>query len=739
MKGQLLNILFIFIALASIGQGISFNWAKSFTGTANNGSNGIIIDSLRNIYTCGYFSGTVDFDPDTSTTFNLTSYPNTWHDIYITKLDSMGNLLWAKSMSGPESDIPLVIQTDATGNVVIAGFFEDSLDFDPGPVDNYSVSVGLWDAFVVKLDSAGEFIWVRTFGSVEVDKINDLQIDENDAIYISGYFQDTIDLSTGPGSLLMTPNGADDYFIMKLDQSGNLVWASQFGGNTWDLIGDIKLDHKGSLFMCGSFRNSVQLLIDGSINTFTAIDLSDNFIAKLDTAGNYKWLKMITGSDRDVMYEMDIDGDGSLICTGWLSGEADFDPGPGVYNLAAFGDVDAYVVKFDSSGLFLWANHFGSLYSDEGDRVQADEDGYIYIQGKFMDTVDFDPGNIIYNCIASQGTSPFLLKLDPLGDLVTVKSFSRDITITDIHIEDHGGLFLSGYFKNDPDFNPSTDTSIMSSPGNFSSFIANFDSSMMTYTSTNIFACNEYPSPSGGTMWTSDGHYAYSSFDSLGNETFHSVLLDIELSSFSLILADACNEYLSPDGNELWTYSGIYYDTLQNAVGCDSIITIDLSIHDLDTSVVNNGITLLAQSGAFAYQWLDCSNGFIPVPGANASGFAPVVSGSYAVLLNHGFCTDTSGCHGLTVLGTAMIHETIYITAYPNPFNEALYIDLNDLPGLSVMTLHDMLGREIFFKKIDEGKVVKLETDGLDRGQYLLKLERINETMVRLVDKKIRM
>src|SRR5674476_1418906 len=126
-------------------QNVSLVWAKNMGGASDDYVNSIAVDASGNVYTTGYFLGTVDFDPGAGT-YNLTSAGG--YDIFIIKLDASGNFVWAKNMgasSGASSDQGFSIAVDASGNVYTTGLFTGTADFDPGAGTYNLTSAGSGD------------------------------------------------------------------------------------------------------------------------------------------------------------------------------------------------------------------------------------------------------------------------------------------------------------------------------------------------------------------------------------------------------------------------------------------------------------------------------------------------------------------------------------------------------------------------------------------------------------------
>ena len=113
---------------------------------------------------------------------------------------------------------------DDVGNIYIGGSFQNTVDFDPGVGTVNHVFEGSYDCFVEKLDVNGNFIWVNTFGSTGQEEVESIKVDQSGNIYLTGFFEETVDFDAGAGTIPLTSNGGEDIFVQKLDDSGNLLW-----------------------------------------------------------------------------------------------------------------------------------------------------------------------------------------------------------------------------------------------------------------------------------------------------------------------------------------------------------------------------------------------------------------------------------------------------------------------------------------------------------------------------------
>ncbi len=264
----------------------SFIWAKQIGGLGTNSIRQLIIDPDANgaIYSVGWFEGTVDFDPDPSNDYNLTSIAN--HDIFISKLNSSGNFVWAKQLGGPWFNKGMAIALDpiGNGNIYLTGSFQDTVDFDPGAGVFELHSAGDYDIFISKLNRSGNFVWAKAMGGPSYQFGFSIALDLLGNIYTTGYFRGNCDFNPNPSEtyFLNAPEN-DEIFISKLDNMGNFVWAKQVVGNGDDYGLALTLNTSGELFMTGVFYSpSINFDATTLTNYFNGGYTCDLFIAKLN-------------------------------------------------------------------------------------------------------------------------------------------------------------------------------------------------------------------------------------------------------------------------------------------------------------------------------------------------------------------------------------------------------------------------------------------------------------------------
>ncbi len=521
MKRTFLLLASAFLTLTMTAQ--TFEWAKSIGGADLQEGHGITFDDDGNVYTSGYFRGTADFDPGAST-FNLTSAGN--NDVFISKLDASGNFVWARQFGGTGFDECFSVSVDATGNVYAVGRFEGTADFDPGAGVFNLISNGASDIFISKLDASGNFIWAKQFGGTNIDDAFGIALDASGNVYATGRFQQTVDFNPDLGTFNLTSAGNFDVFITKLDASGNFLWAKQLGGIDSDEGYSITLNDSGDLFTTGIFQGTADFDPGLGVFNLTSGGSNDVFISKLDASGNFVWAKRMGGAGNDIARSIAVDNSSNVHITGSFTGTADFDPGIGTFNLISSGSFDAFITKLDASGNFLWANKIGGTAEIQGFSIALDPSGNVYAIGDFRGSAG--GGTFGYSSIGLSDI--YIAKLDVTGNYAWIQRIGggSDDKGYAIAVDANWSIYTTGYFRLGADFDPGSGSFNLFSAGAEDIFVHKMSQCISTTGTDTQTACYFYTWP-------------------LDNVTY----------------------YASTTSPTV---------TLINAAGCDSIVTLNLTI-----------------------------------------------------------------------------------------------------------------------------------------------------------------
>jgi len=450
-------------------------WAKNVGSTGGQESGqSIVADGKGNIFITGYFSGTVDFDPGVGTS-NLTSVGSI--DVYFAKYDTNGNLIWAKSLGGTNQDLGASLAVDASGNVYITGYFSGTVDFDPGAGTSNLTSAGLDDVFFAKYNSNGDLLWAKNIGGSSFDYGEAIILDNSGNIYLTGFFQNTVDFDPGAGTFNLTSRGGEDIFFAKYDSNGDLVWAKNVGGTDSDRAFSIALDGSGNIYITGRFQGTVDFDPGAGISNLTSIGILDAYFAKYDNDGNLVWAKSIGGNSGDQGRSIVVDNSGNVYLTGSFNNTVDFDPGAGTTNLTSEGASDVFFAKYDTNGSLTWAQSIGGTDFDQGNSIAVDVSGNVYLTGFFKNTVDFDPGSDITNLTSEGGNDVFFAKYDSVGSLVwanRVGGTGNDNGNFVVVDGSGSNIYITGRFFRMADFDPGDEVANLASVGEWDIFFAKY-------------------------------------------------------------------------------------------------------------------------------------------------------------------------------------------------------------------------------------------------------------------------
>ncbi len=463
-----LSAFFISLAFASNTQAQSFTWAKNMGGASLDNGLSIAVDASGNVYTTGYFQGTADFDPGAGVS-NLTSMGGT--DIFISKVNSSGNFVWAKQIGGSSFDYGRSIKVDASGNVYTTGHFNGSVDFNPGAGTFSLTTTGPDDIFVSKLDASGNFVWAKQMGGANADFAYAIALDASGNVYTTGSFNIGADFNPGAATFNLFSSGGYDIFVSKLDANGNFVWAKNMGSSLQDFGICLTLDASGNVYTSGYFEGTADFDPSAASFTMTSVNARDIFISKLDASGNFVWAKQIGGGGNQTANAITTDANGNVYTTGSFAGVADFDPSVASYTIPVFGGLgeDIFISKLDASGNFVWAKSMGGIGFDISRGITIGAAGDVYTTGEFYSTVDFNPGVGTYTVAGlSSSNDAFISKLDANGNFVSAKSIgsaSGAAYGNAIVCDASNNLYATGYFSGTTDFDPDAGVFNLVPPG----------------------------------------------------------------------------------------------------------------------------------------------------------------------------------------------------------------------------------------------------------------------------------
>lgn len=652
----------------------NFIWAAQVGGSHQDFAYSIAVNG-SSVYICGNFRDTADFDPGAGIT-NLISAGNS--DIFILKLDTTSNFISVMQIGAAGIDVAEKLTLDNSGNILVCGQFQNTVDFDPSPGVQNITSNGSADAYVLKLDANGNYIWAGHYGNSPGQFAYGISTDAPSDVYVTGGFYGTIDFDPGPGVYNLSTTGFNsNIYVLKWSAAGNFIWVDNMGnssGGNWGA--SIKTDAAGNPVISGTFFGTVDFDPDasGTYNLTAAGSNGDIFVLKLvSSTGALMFAKGMGGLGLDQPYGLALNAAGDIYVTGLYSLTADFDPGIPVFNLTAAGPSDAFIVELDAVGNFSWAYGFGGTDSDFGRGINTHESD-VYTSGVFAYTPDFDPGLPVYNISSfSNSSDAFLLKLRFCTPVQTAVNY--DLCPGD-------SVFAGGAYQ----YNPGV-------------------------------YYDYYTAASGcDSIVTTTVQYAF--ILNLGNDvnscSGQSVLLDANVPGATYLWSTG-----STTQTILISATGSYWVSVTYN-GCEQQDTIIVTFHSLplvnlgsDTTIcTTSSITLNAGPGFITYIWTGGATGqTFTLNGSSGAG-------TYMVSVT---VTDSSGCANsdtifVTVFVCTGIEDVSFadrtFIIYPNPASGILTVHTEkEFSGIVQFSIVNIMGEETACKQVKHTSATDISVD----------------------------
>ncbi len=438
------SIVLIFI-LASINfsQTIpNFDWSIKGSGSLRDVGLAVTVDQVGNIYLTGeFFSSSLAFPGKTITMAGGTGNC----DFFLVKFNPQGRAIWGINGGGSLTDRGYGVGLDPQGNLFTTGHY-----FGQATFGTYTLnSSGNLDCFTAKLDTAGNYIWMKEGKSVSQVSTRSMVIDVNGNVIIVGYYGSATVDSVRFDTVKLLTNGARDCFVVKYNNNGVVQWGVTGGGiSSGEQANDVAVDNAGNIYVTGVFTDTANfsgtilngkggtdifvakykpngqlvwaknaggiksddgsgIALDGLGNLYVSgrFDSAavfgttpvignggyDAFFAKYDTSGNLIWLKYGGGTGSDYLKDIECDAQGNILGTGYFSAQATF----GTSNLTTVGLQDVLFIKYNPSGDVLWTKQAGGTDNDEGNRMCLDLGGNLISSGLFQLTAYFGQDTLI--------------------------------------------------------------------------------------------------------------------------------------------------------------------------------------------------------------------------------------------------------------------------------------------------------------------------------------------------------
>ena len=367
---RLLPLLLFFVTTNVLAQ----NWLKGIGGAGNDESFDITLTPNGNQVISGLFSYGVDFDVSV-----LSSVGET--DAFVAYTDGLGNVIWVKQFGGTGADAAYANAVDGGGNVYVAGYYSGTMTVDGTTLSSTSASQ---DVFLAKLDPSGNLLWIRDFGGTDHDFLNDLAIDDNNNVVITGMFKQTVTIGSQTYNSVWDPEENEssyDIFIAKYDPNGTVLWSKHGQAKHEDRgMGlDINSDHE--IVVIGQFSDT--LIFD---NVYNNQVYNSGFVMLLDSDGDELWMQKMSASVC-IPYDVKFHEDSLIYVTGDFTGQLTVFTNPFTTTTSNFQNK-IFVTKLDHLGNVIWLENDGSDSRLSSRGIAIDDDGNSYLSGYFQCRLD---------------------------------------------------------------------------------------------------------------------------------------------------------------------------------------------------------------------------------------------------------------------------------------------------------------------------------------------------------------
>ena len=330
------------------------------------------------------------------------------YDAWIVKLDNLGNIKWQRTFGGSGFDLAYSVESTQDNGYVIAGY-TNSKDGD------VKENKGEYDAWIIKLDNSGNIKWQRIFGGSNIDLAKSIKQTKDGGYIVVGW-------TTSIDKDIEQSHGLSDFWIIKLDENGEIVWQKVLGGSGQDMAESVALVEDGYIIVGSSDSN------DGDVKENNG--KADVWVVKLDLEGNVVWTNVIGGTGYDSASSVFETKDGGFIISinttsknGYISKNN--------------GKNDILLIKFDKDGNIIWKSVVGGSNDDYVYKVKETNEGFVFVGNTSSNDIDF---------INNKGKSDIYVGLlDKDGNLKFVRTLggSSDDYVFDIILD--GGYILVGY------------------------------------------------------------------------------------------------------------------------------------------------------------------------------------------------------------------------------------------------------------------------------------------------------
>ena len=524
---------------------IGYSWMKGYGNASSEYVSDLAVDNDGNIYATGTFSGTLTIDGQSVVSAGST-------DFYVVKMTPDGSVVWLKSGGSSDVEQANAIAVDANANVYVAGLSNDYTSFD----GNDFPSRGAKDGFLLKLDSDGNYVYVRTLGSYQDDNALDVAVDGANNVVVTGHF--SFALQIGPTAFFQSARGGDDSFLVKFDTSGDVVWSMSNASTSYDYGRRVACDASNNVYVAGEFKGAMS---QSGYGPMSAND-RDVYLAKYTSTGTYLWSKTVGAVGNDSVRAMAVTPEGIA----YIAIKTAFQTVINVYpssGAAGTGSVITLNIQENSSVTI-------------GDML-CDYYGNVYVAGDYTGSVNFGEG---YVTSTGSGSDYFIVRYgsDNAANMHFYGNQLSQNSINTLALDYANNVVVGGSFTSSITMGSDTETS----NGSSDALVIKFER-YMSFGQANITSQNCNASNMGISVEVMGGEAPYTYYWS-NNSTSES-LNGVSAGTYSLTVVDNAHCFIT----ETYVLSAPQAPTI--------------TLPNIPTLCPSDTVTINAPEGMVSYLW----------------------------------------------------------------------------------------------------------------------------------------
>lgn len=604
------------------------------------------------------------------------------------------------------------------------------------------------------------FSWVKSIGGFSSFNLAQHSITSDNCgnIYVTGGFTTTVDFDPSPTVYTLSPTGVSDIFLAKYSFNGQFQWVLQFGTASGNEFGNaVRTDASGNVYVTGAihdgaFPSPIDFDPGPGTATFTPMGF-DLFVAKYNSSGQYQWAFDVGGFATEYGTDMEIDASNNIFVIGVISTPADFDPGPGTYNVVPPGStISTFVAKYTNTGLFQAAFAIGSSFGPvDPNGLALSQSGDVYITGNFGMSTNFGPSG-------GPPTPPFVANGDfyiakydnNLSGCYWAKGFGSNGTDygTDIDVDVSGDLYVTGIIQGLCDVDPGPGTATFTPPPSGVGYLlAKYDTNgqyqwaFMNSGLTakldgtgNLVTVGSFtgtidvdPSPSVANLVSNGGSDAYVAkyttggtyvsafnFGSAPNENASNLVIKPNFGLTVFGTFSGTSDF-DPSASTYTLASQTSIDMFIASYTATPLPMIPVTVSSTSSLTCAGQSVTISANGANTYSW---NTG----PSTSSITVSPIVNTTYVVTgtytnacsYNTAFTQSVTTC-----IGIQENHNSDFIHIFPNPFSDKITIS-TFIPLDVPFQIYNTIGSLIYSGNVEKGKA-EIDLSDQSSGIYFIK------------------